>query len=403
MKNRIVFLLALLFGTFPVNGQDTIRVMYYNLLNFPGESPDRVVELRQIVGYAQPDVLVVCELQSEEGADLILNEALNVFGADNYTAAEYVNGPTTDNMLFYNSDLLGLESQEEIPTDLRDINEYRLYYKSPGLNADSDTVYLNFYGAHLKAGSGFFNQRKEEALTLKFRLNSISNTENVFVGGDFNFYSGNESGCLALRESGDVDLFDPIESIGDWSGNFTYASIHTQSTRTSPLSDGAGGGMDDRFDMIFTTADIFDNSNGIEFISGSYEALGQDGDRFNETIHVPFNPIVPDSIANALYFMSDHLPVIMDVKTDYTANIETPAESDKLYGYFNPITNQITFNSTLVDGLFTLVDLSGKVLVKQVVNQVNEIKIPEHLPNGIYFWNLTTAQNRTSSRFIIQH
>ncbi|NOQ71231.1 MAG: hypothetical protein GQ574_04485 [Crocinitomix sp.] len=380
----IGFVFCLMGATF---AQDTIRVMYYNLLNFPDDSPERIEDLRQIMGYAQPDILVVCELQSSEGADLILNEALNVWGEDKFEAAEYVDGPYTDNMLFYNSDLLGFIGQEEIPTDLRDINEYQLYYKNPGLGASSDTIYLNLYGVHLKAGSGFFNRRKEQAIVLKYYLNTLSNAENIFVGGDFNFYSGNESGCLAIRETGDVDLFDPISSIGDWNNNGAYANIHTQSTRTAPLADGAGGGMDDRFDLIFTTADVLDNTNGINMIEGSYQALGQDGDRFNSAINSPYNPSVPDSVSSALYFMSDHLPVLLDLKTDYTADISSHVKPNVEW-FYNATTNELVFNQPIQNAQFELYDLSGKLILQQTIEIAQTIEIPSHLNNGLFCWNL---------------
>ncbi|MFT5820104.1 MAG: hypothetical protein ACI8ZM_001338 [Crocinitomix sp.] len=378
------FVFSLLGSVF---AQDTIRVMYYNLLNFPDESPERVEDLRQIMGYAQPDILVVCELQSNEGADLILNDALNVWGEDKYEAATYIDGPYTDNMLFYNSDLLGFISQEEIPTDLRDINEYHLYYKSPGLGASSDTIYLNLYGLHLKAGSGFFNQRKEQAIVLKYYLNTLSNVENIFVGGDFNFYSGNESGCLAIRETGDVALLDPISSIGDWNNNGAYANIHTQSTRTAALTDGAGGGMDDRFDLIFTTADVLDNTNGVNMIEGSYQALGQDGGRFNGAINSPYNPSVPDSVSSALYFMSDHLPVLLDLKTDYTAAISSNIMPN-LEWFYNATTGALVFNQLIQYAQFELYDLSGKLIVQQTIENSYSIQIPYHLNKGLFCWNL---------------
>ena len=385
----------------PAFGQDTIRVMYYNLLNFPDESPERVSDLRQILGYAQPDVLVVCELQSSEGADLILNSALNVWGEDKYEAAEYMDGPYTDNMLFYNSDLLGLLGQEEIPTDVRDHNEFQLYYKNPSLSAASDTLYLNLYGLHLKAGSGFFNQRKEQAIVLKYHLNSLSNAENIFVGGDFNFYSGNESGCLAIRETGDINLFDPIASIGDWNNNVAYANIHTQSTRTAPLADGAGGGMDDRFDLIFTTADVFDNSNGLELIEGSYQALGQDGTRFNSTITSPYNPSVPDSVSNALYYMSDHLPVLLDLKTDYTASISTELK-ENLQWYYNATSNELVFNQNIEDAQFLLYDLSGQLIFNQTVDHSNSIKFPRSIKNGLFCWNLVRKDKLLRGKVVKQ-
>lgn len=380
-------------------GQDTIRVMYYNLLNFPDVSPERAIELRKIVGYAQPDVLVVNELLSATGANLILNDALNVWGMSDYAAAEYVNGPDTDNMLFYNSTKLGLISQEQLATGLRDISEYRLFYKSPSLSALSDTVFMTVYSVHLKAGSGFFNQRKEEVLVLKYHLNGLNNPENIVVGGDFNFYSGNESGCLALRETGNIDLFDPITSIGDWSGNFSYRNIHTQSTRTAPLGDGAGGGLDDRFDLIFVSQDALNNTNGLEFIEGSYTALGQDGNRFNGAINAPFNPSIPDSIASALYFMSDHLPVMLDLKTDYTAAISEYAPQD-FTAYWNNGAKKIWFSKPVGAGIFMLYTIRGELVQQIFISNQQEVNLEQGLAKGIFFWVLQTETNQFSGKIV---
>lgn len=381
-------------------GQDTVRVMYYNILNFPGDSPERITYLRKILLYSKPDVFVVNELLSEAGSNAILTEALNVFGETKYAAATYVNGYDTDNMLFYNTDVLGLISQGEIPTGLRDINEYILYYKSPGLNSASDTVKLSFYSLHLKAGSGFFDQRKEEALKLKNHLNANPARENIFAGGDFNFYSGNESGCIAMREGGSRILVDPIDQIGNWNNNASYARVHTQSTRSSALSDGAGGGMDDRFDLIFISEDVLNNSNGITYLAESYSALGQDGERFNEAINSPYNTSIPDSISQALYYMSDHLPVMLAVKLDYTASLESLIK-DSYNAYLNPLTKTLTFNQDVVEGDFKLYDLNGRIIHHEKLNNSHSLQLPTHLKGGLYIWQIITAQAISSNKFYL--
>ncbi len=396
---KLIFVLAIFFGRMEWScALDTIRIMYYNVLNFPGENPERTDDLRKIIGYSRPDIVVVNELLSEEGANLILEEGLNAADVFPYEAATFINGPDRDNLLYYNSEKLGLIAQEQIPTGLRDISEYKLFYKSPGLNAASDTIYLQLYSLHLKAGSGFFNQRREEALQLKYRLNGLENTENIFVGGDFNFYSGNESGCLALRETGEIDLYDPIASIGDWSNNPAYADIHTQSTRTAPLSDGSGGGMDDRFDLIFISEDVFDNANGLTNVEGSYDALGQDGLRYNGSIISPTNTAVPDSIANALVFMSDHLPVLMDVATDYTASIlvENPESWTVRYA-----DHSVLFDQPLNDALFSLYDLTGKSIVHKEGLFATTLNLNMSLKKGIYIWEIVQDNYRYSGKLTI--
>lgn len=396
------FLIGLfLFALSNAVGQDTIRVMYYNLLNFPSVSPERVTYLRKIIAYSQPDILVVNELLSAEGSDLILNEALNVGGVTHFEAATYVDGPDTDNMLYYNAELLGLRSQLQIPTGLRDISEYELFYKSPGLSASADTVIFHVYSLHLKAGSGYFNQRKEEAILFKYHLNTLSNAENIIAGGDFNFYSGNESGHLAMRETGSIDLFDPINSIGDWNNNAAYAYLHTQSTRETPLADGAGGGMDDRFDLIFISNDLFENTNGARYITDSYHALGQDGSRFNQSINVPFNPSIPDSIANALYFMSDHLPLFMDVLTDYTAGLTTVLQNNPVLVSYNSFDHQLTVKNVPEQASLVIYDLTGKALYSSEISEGNPIKIPATWPKGIYVWNVISESSHASGKISI--
>ena len=113
--------------------QETLKVMYYNLLNFPSTSQERADTLKKIVQHVLPDMFLVNELDNQFGATLILNNALNQNGITHYQQALFVDGPDTDNMLFYNSDKLGLISQNDIETALRDINEFSIKMKDGSL------------------------------------------------------------------------------------------------------------------------------------------------------------------------------------------------------------------------------------------------------------------------------
>jgi hypothetical protein len=380
-KLLLIFLLGI---TSLTNAQDSLRIMYHNILNFPSAGANRIDTLRTILTYAQPDVYVVCELETEAGGEMILNEALNVNGQSNYEMVSFVDGGTyTNNLLFYNSDKLGFISQEEIGTVLRDINTYVLYYKAPNLTAQSDTIYLNFFACHLKAGSSDYQQRNTEIQQAKFYMNSIaSQIENVFIGGDMNVYSGFESAILTLKNTGDVPLFDPIDVSANWSNDWTYADIHTQSTRTGGLQGGAGGGMDDRFDLIFVSEDVLDNDKGVKYIDNSYKALGQDGNHFNGTINSGTNSAVPDSIANALYYASDHLPVIMDVVLDETAKISesTVVFPSVYYNYLEHSLNLKELNSAAFR--LKLFDLGGSLILDYEGTETS-VNLPS-LPQGIY-------------------
>ena len=170
--------------------QETLKVMFYNLLNFPSTSPERADTLKKIVQHVLPDMFLVNELDNQFGATLILNNALNQNGINHYQQAVFMDGPDTDNMLFFNSNKLGLISQNEIQTTLRDINEYVLYYKAPDLASTMDTAFFYTYSCHLKAGSTDPNPnyRLAEAQVFKNYLSGKTGLKNVIFGGDFNFY-----------------------------------------------------------------------------------------------------------------------------------------------------------------------------------------------------------------------
>ncbi|MBL4577295.1 MAG: hypothetical protein JKX74_02410, partial [Flavobacteriales bacterium] len=313
------------------NGQDTLKVMSYNLLNFPdgrngcGSNlvvPSRWDTLRKIVQFYQPDILMVCELQNQEGADSILSASLNVGGINYYAAANFVvnqSGYTgLNNMFFYNTQKVTLHSQSEILTDLRDIGEYVVYANDPNLSVYNDTTFIHFYVSHLKAGKFNApveeNRRNLECGALRTYVDGITSTGNFIFGGDFNFYTSSEPGYQTLITGGVNKFNDPINRPGNWNNNSSFADVHTQSTRSSQnIECGAPGGMDDRFDFILISDSIVNGGDRVQYMSGTYAAFGNDGNHFNQSINNLPNTAAPDSVINALYYMSDHLPVVMDL------------------------------------------------------------------------------------------
>lgn len=304
--------------------QDTITFMSLNVLNYPNGCGTNIVNredtLRKICQYVQPDIFVICELQEEFGADSILNRSLNVYGANNYQRATWVpNGSSSNNlqnMLFYNSDKLVLQDQFEISTSLRDINHYVLYYNDPYLNVHQDTVYFEVYMAHLKAGTGTANEteRDDMAQILRTYIDARPAGRNHFLCGDLNVYDDLEPCYQTLTTGGIQPFYDPINMPGDWHDDPSFALIHTQSPRTVNWDCGATGGSDDRFDQILVSQNVLNGSDSLTYIPDSYVALGQDGQHFDtDLIAAPQNSIYPDSLVNAVYYMSDHLPVVMEV------------------------------------------------------------------------------------------
>jgi PKD repeat protein len=304
---------------------DTLRMMYYNTLDFPASGdPGRDLHFRTIQQYLKADVILVNELSNETGADLILNNALNVFGTTLYQRAAFTNGPSTNNMLFYNSEKLALHSQWYIITPLRYINEYVLFYKPDGPFPDGDTTFLYFYVAHLKANPEDSLQRLAEVNAFRQRLDNLPSAENIFFGGDLNLYNSSEPAYQALVNGGYYVLNDPLPA-GNWHSNSNFSHIHTQSTRTTSFGGGATGGMDDRFDFILFSDDVLTGENGVRYIDNTCIAFGNDGNHFNSAlIDLPLNPNIPDSVTYALYYMSDHLPVICDIRVDHPVMVTKP-------------------------------------------------------------------------------
>jgi len=314
---------------------DTLIVMSYNLLNFPNGRDDcgtnltlanRVDTLKKILQYVQPDIFMVCELQDEAGADLILNNALNVGGITYYQRATFVANQSTsftelNNMFFYNSTKVTLRNQDEILTGTRDVGEYIVYGNDPNLSTHNDTTFIDFYTTHLKAGntSTDITDRAVECSNIRTHIDAKPTGRNNVIGGDFNFYDAAEAGYQTLCYSGTYPFNDPISTEGVWTSNSSFAAVHTQSTRFSEsIECGAIGGVDDRFDFLLVSDNVLAGTNRVEYVPNTYDNLGNNGSTYNKSINDATNTdATPDNILNALYYMSDHLPIIMKLAITY--------------------------------------------------------------------------------------
>lgn len=324
---RILFTtLVLLFG-FKLYSQDSIVVMQYNLLNYGNytgfcnaSNNSHVTKdgyLRTIINYAKPDVFTVNELSSVAYYhDRILTEVMNSDGRKYYKRSPATNlaGSSIINMLFYDSTKLTLHSSAVLQINVRDINLYKLYFNTQNLQY-GDTIFLNCIVAHLKAGNTSSDQTSRGVMATNAInwLNSNAAPGNYLFMGDFNLYTHLEPAYQTFTgpAAGSFQFFDPVNAPGVWSNNIQYAQYHTQSVVTSGSGCQSTGGMDDRFDFILATDDIIEGAKGVKYKSGSYRALGQDGNHFNQSITNLPNNSVPYDVLTALGNMSDHLPVRM--------------------------------------------------------------------------------------------
>ena len=307
-----------------INAQDEFKLMTYNLLEFPEAPPDnRELILNDILAEVNPDLLLVQELQSPLGANLISDFSFN-YTNKNFQAANFVFNTSGSNdlnqLLFYNADKFEILSTDQIGTTLRDINYYKLRLKT--LNGASSPIDIHVFIAHLKASQGSFNEQWRFDMVQEFTdfLFTLPADARVIFGGDMNFYSGNESAVQQLVIGNTpIPVLDPIDQLGNWHTNSSFADIHTQSTRqtNNTFNDfGAGGGLDDRFDFIFLSDNLLDITNEVYYQSDTYTIVGNNGNCYNDNINASscFGNF-DQSLRDDLYNMSDHLPVVVSMKT----------------------------------------------------------------------------------------
>lgn len=359
--------------------QEQATIMSYNVLNFPtGNLAGREDTLKQLINLVQPDLFLIQELKTDSGLQLILNESFSGLSAT-YAATTYVpqqSNPSSNwklqQAMIYNTDMFGLEDESYLMTSTRDINKFQLFYKDPNLATGADTVFVYVFVAHLKSSQGASNEeaRLEMVQTLTTHLAYLPINANVIFAGDFNVYSSEEPAYQEILDvSNFIQLRDPIDTPGNWtSGSFEPKSVLTQSTRSSSIfGDGAGGGVDDRFDFVMLSANMFHNWNTVVYEPGSYYALGNTGSCYNSSITDCDDGQWSNQTLSSLYFMSDHLPIILKlnlgVGTVDVADNEI-ALSDK------PITVgrdyvQIVWEKTEV-ATIELQDATGRIIYSRV-------------------------------------
>lgn len=354
MRKGLVLLTFFVFS-YRILFADTLTLMQYNLMYYDKVYSDcnatnnnvdaKDGYLRTILNYVKPDVLTVNEVNDAiASVERIKTNTLNYGGETRYKRANF-SGSFLVNMIYYNSEKLELKSQEAIPTSPRETNVYKLYLKTPGL-VNGDTVFLYHFVTHLKAGS-YDSDAQQRAVAANSIMNYISSKNikgNVILSGDMNLYSASEDAFVTFTTpvgSNNFRFYDPLNAIGNWHANYSYRYYHTQSTRTV-ANEGcfSTGGLDDRFDFILTSNDILTGISGIKFYS--YKTLGQDGNRYNGSITSPANTSIPTDVANALYGMSDHLPVIMKVSYN-SSSTSVKTEMNPINILFNnPVYNTLT-------------------------------------------------------------
>jgi endonuclease/exonuclease/phosphatase family metal-dependent hydrolase len=409
MKKIFLSFLIIVFFIPSSFSQHRVKLLTYNILNYPNFASTKNAEYQQIFNEAKPDIIAVQEILSQYGVNLFLSDVLG----SSFQAATFFDGPDTDNALFYKDSIFTVLTAEIIPNTPRYITKYVLKH-----NFTQEILII--YIAHFKAGNmqSEENTRREEAIRLRIYTDQLSAGTNFILVGDLNLYRSTEAAYDTLLSQNKSGYFlDPVNRPGYWSNNSSFSDVHTQSTRVATLPDGgSNGGLDDRFDFMLVSQAIM-NFGGVDYVPGTYWAYGNDGQHFNQQIVNPPYPI-SEQIAFALHDVSDHLPVVAEFDFGVVSNVETIDPSTlSFYLYqnypnpFNPSTRiSFTIPATL-SGENQFVNLSiYDVLGREVARLINEEKAPgnyeiefiaNNLPSGIYIYRLTTQEHSSSKKLTI--
>ena len=267
-----------------------------------------------------PAIMVFQEVRSGDRLTLESLVAAAMPGV-NYTRGTFTSSSSEDGsggaqLLLYRSDIFieELAGHADIFTQAgRRTDRWKL--RLLGSTDNAGVVWV--YSSHLKASSGGSNEelRLLGAEAIRSNAATLPADSNIIFAGDFNVYSNTEDAYLEMISAGINQAIDPLGS-GSWSGA-ENAIKHTQSPVDSNAGDLVGGGMDDRFDIIFISESL-DDGEGFSLIAETYRAFGNDGNHYNDAINAGNNSYYPgdfprsNDLADALNEASDHIPVICD-------------------------------------------------------------------------------------------
>ena len=368
--------------------------MSYNLLIYPeGQMVNRIDTLSKILDFYQPDLLMVQELKSAQGLQNITQELNTLYGE--YQSGSYIpqvsnpdNSWRLQQNIVFNEDIFELVGEQTLETPYRDVNYFQLRILNK--NGTPSNEFLHTYVTHLKSSQGSTNEQLRLSMVevLMDHIDFLPPESNIIVAGDFNVYSGDEPAYeLLLSTNGTNTLNDPID-MPRWSNfNFPHKEIYTQSTRLSSLGDGSGGGLDDRFDFVLLSDHLMNPNANYSYHDESYKALGNNGTCYNQDlIDCTTTNNVPFSILQSLYYMSDHLPIVLSLDiNDMVSTTELPLTSLPLRISPNPANKYIEViwnEDNSID--LQILNVQGKeVLRQELLDTKTTVNIAD-LQTGLY-------------------
>jgi endonuclease/exonuclease/phosphatase family metal-dependent hydrolase len=207
-----ILLLMILLMNAGIVSQESVKIMTYNLLNYPGtDTTTRHPYYRTVIRNSNPDILVVQEMTSQSGMNGFLSNVMNAAG-NTYSAGTFIDGPDSDNGIFFRTSKFIFITNTPIHTELRDISEFKVIH----VNYPLDT--LRIYSVHLKASPGSANeqQRAREVDSLRKVTNILPAGASYIVVGDCNIYGSTEPAYIKFLQvniNNTGHFLDPIPNM----------------------------------------------------------------------------------------------------------------------------------------------------------------------------------------------
>jgi hypothetical protein len=333
---HFILLFLLLLATSSASA-DTIRVCTYSLGDGTREEyydSLRRAEIGLVLQSVNSDILVVQGCTPNLGV-LDINAILgNGLAVRNLMAYSFSHGLPVYNAVFYDTNKVrridvnngGLILPKLVDTSewsqsyrisghekVRDINDWPFIVKATG-----DTLHLlvcQFMEGDWRAPSGYYFQRIEQAVALRRHTDSLPTTHHWIVAGELNIPTSSDLAYTVLTKVVDSlpgHVSDPLNRPGDWKGNPAFADVHTWSLMGRDIMSHSHrvGTLINRYDFLLLSQRLLKE----HYVQGSYITYGNDGQHFRDSINRLPNMAVPDSIAQALYHASSHLPVYLDLR-----------------------------------------------------------------------------------------
>ncbi len=313
-------------------GWAQLRVVTWNITNYYG---GRTADIQTAVygvfegRSMSPDVILGQEFMSQTAINDFKSALNSASGSPgDWLAAPFING--ADAALFYRSSKISylgyiIASQGgAYPNPPR----HGIRYNTRLANYTANKAVLCLYNSHFKAaesGGQDEERRLTEAQRIRDNAETLNTEWNFLLGADLNIYDASELAYQELtnnQANNNGRFFDPIASPGGWNSESWFKFIHSQ----DPV-----GPMDDRFDQLLISDNLFDG-DALEYIGNpsvpfstatwndpnhSYRTYGNDGTSFEQALKTTGNTMVGAAIAQAiknLAMTGGHIPVYLDLR-----------------------------------------------------------------------------------------